>query len=74
MLIPQILATMPKTTTIKNIIAPTTTANSLTNGINADNPNVIIVTQIKQIHHMVQGVEFYVSSKIQLLVHLQEHP
>ena len=47
MLIPQILATMPKTTTIKNIIAPTTTANSLTNGINADNPNVIIVTQIK---------------------------
>ena len=44
---PQIFATIPNTTIIKNTIAPTTTANNLTNGIKADNPNVIIVTQIK---------------------------
>ena len=45
-LIPQILATIPKTTIMKKIIANTTTKTSLANGIKAEAPNVITVVQI----------------------------
>ena len=43
-LIPQILATIPKTTIMKKIIA-NTTKTSLANGIKAEAPNVITVVQ-----------------------------
>ena len=45
-LIPQILATIPRTTIIKNTIANTTTNTNFNNGIKADAPKVITVVQI----------------------------
>ena len=45
-LIPQILATIPRTTIIKNTIANTTTNTNFNNGIKADAQKVITVVQI----------------------------
>ena len=54
MLIPNIFAVSPKTTTTKKIIAPYTTINNFPNGINEARPNVETVTQLVQTHQMVQ--------------------
>ncbi len=46
MLIPNIFAVIPNTTTTKKIIAPYTTINNFPNGINEERPNVETVTPI----------------------------